>query len=326
MNAYSDNGVNIKQEFIKNGVAVEIVDFNIQNATQDQCNEIKEVLQQNVLVVIKNQNKAPGYFTKFVSQVGKIANYKQFNWNPVTAEECYPLTHNQKFINPDDWPDPETYPVQRVSGKKIDGKRTGIFGSGVLDWHANLNGLNRADGVALQGYEHCSDTSTTFLNNAVAYDEMPQELIDRCKGVYCEYIYSPELWASGLPEPQLKIMTGIADSREVYKMWLIQKNIADRKGIYFYTNNRCKIITKDEKLFNDLYDYLFQEKFMYTMEYEPGDIILSDQLLSLHKRDQNDPEILAKRVLHRLTFQISNAEKWISKYNEIINSTDEDAE
>ena len=93
-------------------------------------------------------------------------------------------------------------------------------------------------------------------------------------------------------------------------MWLIQENIAGRKGIYFYTNNRCKVITEDKKLFDDLYDYLFQEKFMYTMEYEPGDIILSDQLLSLHKRDQNDPEILAKRVLHRLTFQLSNAEKW----------------
>ena len=112
---------------------------------------------------------------------------------------------------------------------------------------------------------------------------------------------------------------GIAQGKEVYKMWLIQENIAGRKGIYFYTNNRCKVITDDEKLFQDLYDYLFQEKFMYTMEYEPGDIILSDQLLSLHKRDQNDPEILAKRVLHRLTFQLSNAEKWIRKQNENIN-------
>ena len=315
----------MKQVLIKNGVAVEIVDFDIENATQEQCNVIKDVLRNNVLVVVKNQSKAPGHFTKFISQIGKIANYKQFNWDPITAEECYPPTQDQKFINPDDWPNPETYPVQRVSGKKIDGKRTGIFGSGVLDWHANLNGLDRADGVALQGYEYCSGTSTTFLNNAVAYDEMPQELIDRCKGVHCEYIYSPELWASGLPEKQLKTMTttvpGIAQGKEVYKMWLIQENIAGRKGIYFYTNNRCKVITEDKKLFDDLYDYLFQEKFMYTMEYEPGDIILSDQLLSLHKRDQNDPEILAKRVLHRLTFQLSNAEKWIRKQNENINTT-----
>ena len=48
-----------------------------------------------------------------------------------------------------------------------------------------------------------------------------------------------------------------------YKMWLLQQNIAGVKGIYFYTNNKCKIITKDETLFQRLYDHMFQEKYIY---------------------------------------------------------------
>ena len=58
---------------------------------------------------------------------------------------------------------------------------------------------------------------------------------------------------------------------------------------------------------------------MYQHFYEIGDIVLSDQILSLHKRDQNDPNILAERVLHRITFKISNTGKptWCEKYNNI---------
>ena len=57
---------------------------------------------------------------------------------------------------------------------------------------------------------------------------------------------------------------------------------------------------------------------MYQHFYEVGDIVLCDQLLSLHKRDQNDPELLAKRALHRITYRLSNIDvnnPWIEKYN-----------
>ena len=83
----------------------------------------------------------------------------------------------------------------------------------------------------------------------------------------------------------------------------------------------------DDKLYNDLYDFMFQEKYMYQHYYEIGDIVLSDQILSLHKRDQNDPELLKDRVLHRITFRLSNTGKptWCEKYNniDVINSENE---
>ena len=62
---------------------------------------------------------------------------------------------------------------------------------------------------------------------------------------------------------------------------------------------------------------------MYSHYYEIGDVVLSDQLLSLHKRDQNDPEILERRVLHRITFKISNLGKqptWIQQQNKGCNN------
>ena len=299
---------------LNDGVALQINDFDIKNINDESAEVIKDKLKEHTIVVLKRQDRTPATYTNFIGHIGRIANWNQFNFDPITGKEIYKPTDEDGFIEPFDWPNPNTYPVQRVAHKQIDGKRTGIFGSGVLDWHANLNGPTRADGVALQGWTNCEGTSTTWLNTTKVYDDMPQELLDRCQNIHAEYEYAPEVWAKGLPEEQLnKMMT----NKSNYKMWLIQKNIAGKTGLYFYTNNKCKIITNDDKLFDDLYDFMFQEKYMYQHYYEIGDIILSDQILSLHKRDQNDPSILAERVLHRITFRISNTGKptWCQTYN-----------
>jgi len=304
-------------ELIKNGVAAQINNFNIKDISVDKGIEIKNCLLENVVVVLKNQDVAPAYFTNFVDNIGPIANHDQFIYDPITGERKYSLGgKNDKLIDPLSWPDPYTYPVQRVTGKKVKGEISGIFGTGILDWHANLNGLTRADGVALQGIKDVEGTSTSFLNTAKVYEEMPEELIERCNNVYCEYEYSPDTWAAGLPEKQKAVMM---KNQSHYKMWLIQENILGKKGIYFYTNNRCNIITEDKKLYQDLYDFVFQEKYIYSHTYEVGDIVLSDQLLSLHKRDQNDPGILSKRTLHRITFRLSNTGNptWIERKNSI---------
>lgn len=290
------------------------LDIDIRDVTNGQ--DIADILKQKVIVVLKNQTKATGHFTNFVSKIGPIANWPHMAFDPITGEDKYSF---EKYVSPEEWEDWDTYPVQRVTGEKVNGKMSGIFGSGKLDWHANLNGPTRADGVALQGYRDCENTSTSWVNTNKAYNEMPQELIDRCDGVYAEYQYSPENWAGD--EETVSMITqyvpGKFRGRTKYKMWLIQENAAGYKGIYFYTNNDCKIITNDTKLYDDLYDHIFQEKYMYTHMYEVGDIVLSDQLLSLHKRDQNDEETLSKRVLHRITFGLSNTRdrKWIEEKN-----------
>lgn len=301
---------------LNGGTAIQINDFDIRDINEESAEIIKGYLYENVVVVLKRQDRTPANYTNFINHIGPIANWNQFNFNPITGEEDYNPQDEDGFIQPYDWPNPNTYPVQRVAHKQIDGKRTGIFGSGVLDWHANLNGPTRADGVALQGWSHCEGTSTTWLNTTKVLSDMPQDLLDRCNGVYAEYEYAPELWAKGLPDDQLNAMM---TNQSKYKMWLIQQNIAGKKGIYFYTNNKCEIITEDKKLYNDLYDFMFQEKYMYTHYYEIGDIILSDQILSLHKRDTNEPELLADRVLHRITFRLSNIGKptWCQTYNNI---------
>ena len=46
-------------------------------------------------------------------------------------------------------------------------------------------------------------------------------------------------------------------------------------------------------------------------EWEVGDIVLSDQLLTQHKRQDAWDEVLEKRLLHRVTFNLSNQTRGI---------------
>ena len=62
-------------------------------------------------------------------------------------------------------------------------------------------------------------------------------------------------------------------------------------------------------------EYLFQEKFIYEHWWEEGDILLIDQLTTLHKRGQNNPEILAERILHRICFRLSNLNNYVESNN-----------
>jgi alpha-ketoglutarate-dependent taurine dioxygenase len=288
---------------------VKLIDnFDISTCSIEDLQNIKHILEKELVVVIKRQDTDPRWYARLVDNIGDIANTNQWMWNKYGDRVDTP----KSVPDYSSWEDPDSYPIQRVTGMKKKGEWTGIFGSGKLDWHCNLNGPDRADGVALQALEGCEGTVTSWLDTSAALADMPDEFIEQLRSAYAEYEYAPDVWAKGLPESQLKHMMQNANK---YKMWLLQKNCAGVEGIYFYTMNRCNVVSDNPNLQNELYEHIFQEKYMYYHEWETGDIVLSDQLLTLHKRQQDDPEILAKRVLNRITFRISNYNGFIEKNN-----------
>ena len=67
-----------------------------------------------------------------------------------------------------------------------------------------------------------------------------------------------------------------------------------------------------------LMEHCFQHKYIYEHEWHPGDIVISDQVLTLHKRVEWNPEIIAKRVLHRVTFHYDNMiDNYFEKYTKV---------
>lgn len=282
-------------------VGVEIYNLNITDLTKNDYEEIREIFLDSLLVVIRDQPVKTLPFAKIVFSIGNsIANFGQAAWN-FAGDEIKP----GKFVSPFDWTgEDKDYPVQRVTGMKKNNQDTGIFGSGKLDWHSNMNGpFNRAPGVALQGVSGVEGSSTSWMDTTAAYADLPEEIKHRCQNVTGVFEYSPEIWAEGLPAWQYDYM--LRNKEAFYEMPLINRSAKGKIGLYFHYMNKCRF-PSDPDLLDILKKHCFQEKYLYTLDWRPGDIHLSDQVLTLHKRNEDDPKILSKRVLHRYTFHFKH--------------------
>jgi len=279
---------------------VEILDLDITKLTDSDYKEIKEIFLEHLIVVFRNQPVLTVPYAKLIQKIGSIANWGQAQWS-IDGERI--INKPQSVIPADNFTGIDSqYPVQRVTGKKINHRLSGIFGTGKLDWHSNMNGpFNRARGVALQGVsEAVRGTSTSFMDTTKAYSAMDTELKNRCNGVIGRFEYSPEIWAEGLPKEQYEHM--LKNKEDFYEMPLVNDGFKNgAKGLYFHYMNKCSF-PSDPELLDILKKHCFKPEFIYTHWWEPGDIIIMEQVLTLHKRDQDDPAILAERVLSRYTF------------------------
>lgn len=281
-------------------VGVEIYDIDIRDLSQNDYQEISEIFFNELIVLIRGQSNAPLPFAKIVQSMGRIVNSEQCVWNQ--SGEQIPAVKN---LNAFEWNNsPEKFPVQRVTGMKIKGMPTGIFGTGVLDWHCNINGISWAPGVGLQAVQGVEGTQTSWMDTTRAYDDLSIELKNRCADVVGHFSYSPDVWAEGLPDWQRAGM--LSAKKGGYKMKLVNTSERGKKGLYFHYLNECSFPT-DPELLDILKKHCFQKKYIQTLDWRPGDIHLSHQVLTLHKREQNDPKMLQNRVLHRYTF---NFEKY----------------
>lgn len=263
--------------------------------------EIKRIFADNLIVVFRNQSQLTIPFAKLVQGIGRIANYHQSPWGSDGKLLINKIDEISPFLYEGDDID---YPVQRLTGKVVDGKVSGFMGLNKLDWHTNMNGpFNRARGLAYQAIgEGVKGNSTSFLHTVAAYEGMSKSLKKRCEIAVGSFINSPEIWAPGLSKEMYTQMK--KPSEDIYEMPLVNLSNGKKYGLYFHINNQCSF-PDDPELLDILKEHCFQDKFIYKHEWEPGDIVISDQLLTLHKRDQTDPEVLKDMLLNRYSFHPS---------------------
>lgn len=291
-----------------NNIGIEISNIDIKNLSDEDYTKIRELLIEHLVVLIRGQEyKNPYHYAKLVNMMGYIGNIGTCGWHYPNGDLHNPTPYLGKAIQPVKWTDDtQSFPVQRVTGyKNKKGIRTGIFGTGTLTWHSNLNNPKNAAGVGLQAIHGVDGTSTSFMDTTAVYEDMTNEWKDRCKDVIGHFVYTPDIWAEGLPEDQRAIMLDMhikLFGKLDYTMPLLNKNISGSKtGLFFHFNNSCSF-PEDPTLLEDLKELCLQNKYIYQHWWEPGDIILMEQKLTLHKRDQDDQEMLKGRLLHRYTF------------------------
>lgn len=277
----------MKIKLHENNWTVIIEDLKLQDATVEQAHKIGQLIATNTVVVIRNQKLSVQDEIKFCSLVGKLESWE--NRNMLGLDGYLVPDSDRKMI--------------RVTGELDEHGRPGLFGHvSDLDWHANNTANEWRDPIVwLYGVKGTKGSRTSWLNNILSYQELDNETKDQLKEIkmingYKQYAYSELHFGKEI------------DINYTYKPKLVQTNIAGMTGLFFPFLQIHQIDGLDEiaskKFIEDLRDKILQEKYMYHHDWEDGDVVLSEQWLSIHKRWRF--EDINNRVLHRLCLDFDN--------------------
>ena len=270
-----------------NDWAIQIDDLDIRNATEEQAIEIGKLAISNMVVVFKKQSLTPEDEVAFCSKIGKC----QYIIDPTQPKEGQRTEHLAVGNH-----------ILRVTGKKNDKGEEGLFGhTSALDWHANqASNYERDPLIWLYGVEGTAGSKTSWLNNIASYEALSDEIKEEIKDVKITLGYK-----SGSYSPSKFFVEHHATDKPFN---LVHTNDPGHTGIYFPFLQILGMVDKTEEQFKDLMqrliEHVTQPQFIYDHHWEDGDIVLSEQWLSIHKRWEFDK--MDQRILHRLAFNYEN--------------------
>jgi len=271
----------------ENGWTVFVDDFDLKNLNVEQAHVIAKYLLTNEVVVFKNQKLTPEDQIRICSLFGEVEDYKKSNYSDHLLLKDAPETK-----------------ILRVTGELDEHGQPGVGGwTDEFEWHCNrVSDPNRLPIVWLYGVKGTKGSRTSWLNNIVSYndfsDEKKKELQKLKLNVGGTVQFTDYLWDEGVAPPSI----------DDYKPNLVYTNGLGVTGLYFSWNQIHFIDGMDpeesKKLIEDLRQSVEKQEYIYDHDWEDGDVILSEQWLSIHKRWAFDD--IDKRLLHRLTMNLSN--------------------
>ena len=254
------------------------VDEDINSLNKQQIEQVIRLVVSNMVVVFKEQSMTPEQEVDFCKVAGTVQYY------PSDFERTKHIAVGNHIL--------------RVTGEKNAECEPGLFGHvSALDWHANqCSNKNRDPLIWLYGVKGTAGSRTSWINMIEAYKALPDNIknyIDDLQ-IYCGY-------ESG------KYSTSNFFKDHVNKdnlFNLVMENKEGQKGLYFPFLQTFGVDNLDEEEYNNiwklLYDHVLDEKFMYHHDWSDGDIVISEQWLSVHKRWEFHG--MNERVLHRIAF------------------------
>lgn len=252
------------------------LEVDLKNPSEYTAELVAEALLENVIVVIRNQNLTPEEEVRFCKMIGEVEDYSV---NELVKEYTKPIAVGDNIL--------------RVTAEKNDAGEEGLFGhKSTLDWHANkTSNPNRESLIWLYAVKGSAGSRTSWINMVQAWDELDDSLKEQVKEkqIYCGYkkgrVSESDFFLDHVGEKPFDIY---------------YKNANGVEGLYFPFLQ----IFNEDPLFKQLKEHCLDPYFQYHHDWEDGDIVISDQWLSLHKRWEF--EHMDKRLLHRIAFNYRN--------------------
>ncbi len=275
---------------------VEVLGLDLNSAGEEELLALGKLIAEELLVVLCAQRLTPEREVEVCATIGSV------EMCPDEILHRCPRKADGEFVRG----------IQRVTGlKHPDGKPMGLFGhDSDLDWHANRPSAEKERKPFIWLYSDFGSVGsrTSWANCSAAYedldDETKHEIQDLLgiygfeRGRYTETLdFNPHLNLNGIPFVQKNAFTGRSG---IYFPFLQLFGFKDRPQEY------------SDRLIRRLKDHVLQPKYIYHHDWRDGDVVVSEQWLTIHKRWACD---VSNRMLHRISFDYDRVRSRFSSGN-----------
>lgn len=180
--------------------------------------------------------------------------------------------------------------VSMVSFDKDEKKRPkGIFTNGELDWHSDQCALDDSPRViGLQSIAYSANSQTQFLCTHDAYESLSSDMRSMIKELVCRHKWIDNLMAPGLNKEHTLVLKYNMVPIDGMETKLYSENAGGLSGIKFPSHSFETFagMNREEslKILLELRNTIFKEKYVYTQNWNDGQIVFMDQEITLHKR------------------------------------------
>jgi alpha-ketoglutarate-dependent taurine dioxygenase len=283
----------MKTRALKNydsSVGVEVYDIDL-NSNYEIMEFGKLVAEQCIVYV--NQQIDTQRLSDIMTQWGQPSRSPIHNYilnGKLDGRHWREILLNLGYVNKET---KEMAAVSMVSYKNDEKNRPkGLFANGELDWHSDQCAFDDAPRViGLQSVSDTQNSQTQFLCTHDAYELLSADMKSTVKELVCKHKWTDGIMAPGLNQIQTLLIHYNMCPLDGQETRLYSESVTGLPGIKFPSHSFDGFVgmsrTESDRLLAELKQSIYQERYVYTQNWQDGEIVFMDQEITLHKRPTN---------------------------------------
>jgi alpha-ketoglutarate-dependent taurine dioxygenase len=169
----------------------------------------------------------------------------------------------------------------------------GIFADGELDWHSDQCAIDDSPRtIGLQSVSDSADSQTQFLCTHDVYESMSSDMQSMIKELVVRHRWVPGALAPGLTDPAQQLLARYNSvPLNGLETKLYTETATGLSGMKIPSHSFDGFVgmsyEESARLLKEILKLVYQEKYVYTQDWQDGEIVFMDQEITLHKRPTN---------------------------------------
>lgn len=261
---------------------------DVRSIDQDGADVIRQAFLEHIVLLFRGQDLSDDDLVQFGSLFGELAA-------PLPPEHAAEgVRTRDEFDNP---------MVAVVSNVVENGKAIGNLGDGEAQWHSDFSYHEIPYAASILYALEIPMTwggDTSILNMYAALDTLSPSLRRLIEGATIKNDQSTNsigLRRKGVPD-SIDVRVSPGPSHPAFRTHPETGYNALYLGRRPYAYINGLAVDESEELLNELWEHATQEEFVWTNQWQKGDILMWDNRCAMHHRKAFDPN--SRRIMHRV--------------------------